>query len=232
MYNYSCFHDNRYDMVRTMEINHIENSQNIDPYIFNLFEYKPRKGDIKKMEIIKAAIECLATDGLEKTSYEAIAKRIGTRRAHVAYYFSDKHDIFKSAIKYILATYQQISITHLQEAEDGTDMLFKYVAAVFDWAKKHPSQVSVMLLLYYLCTIKEDYRVLNDQIRSNGHERIFYILAMKLEKTMSKNKARVLSKNIQNMISAAIIDSVTTDGKTLDQAKNDILEIVQMMIES
>jgi len=219
-------------MVRTMDMNQIEQTHNIDPYIFNLFEYKPRKGDIKKMEIIKAAIECLATDGLEKTSYEAIAKRIGTRRAHVAYYFSDKNDIFKSAIKYILATYQQISISHLQNAEDGMDMLFKYVSAVFDWAQKHPSQVSVMLLLYYLCTIKEDYRILNDQIRANGHERIFYILATKLEKSMDKNKARVLSKNIQNMMSAAIIDSVTTEGKSLEQAKNDILEVINIMVES
>jgi AcrR family transcriptional regulator len=215
-----------------MDMMNIENSQKIDPNIFNLFEYKPRKGDIKKMEIIKATIECLATDGLEKTTYEAIAKRIGTRRAHVAYYFSEKHDIFKSSIRFILATYQQISITHLQQAEDGTDMLYKYISAVFDWAKKHPHQLSVMLLLYYLCTVKEEYRTLNTEIRTNGEERLFYILAMKLEKNMAKNKARILSKNIQNMISAAIIDSVSTSRKSLDQAQAEVLELVQIMIES
>jgi AcrR family transcriptional regulator len=217
-------------MFHAMQITETEND--IDPIIFELFEFRPTKGDLKKMEIIKASIECLAELGLEKTSYEAIAKKIGTRRAHVAYHFSDKHDIFRSAVKYILATYQQISIEHLQQSKSGEQMLVKYVEAVFEWAKSHPEQVSVMLLLYYLCTIKEDYLELHHQIRTKGQERIAYILLNKLKISPAPKKAMFISKSIQNLISAAILDSVTTKNKSLDDAKEDVLIVMKMMLSS
>jgi AcrR family transcriptional regulator len=65
-----------------------------------------KKGDRKKLEIIEAAIDCLATEGIDNTTFDSIAKRIDTRRAHVAYHFKDKHMIFEAAISYILITYE------------------------------------------------------------------------------------------------------------------------------
>jgi AcrR family transcriptional regulator len=35
-------------------------------------EFRPRKGDLKKIEIIQAAIDVLAHQGLENTTYEQI----------------------------------------------------------------------------------------------------------------------------------------------------------------
>ncbi|PIR34499.1 MAG: hypothetical protein COV37_12860, partial [Bdellovibrio sp. CG11_big_fil_rev_8_21_14_0_20_39_38] len=90
---------------------------------YDLFDLRPRKGDLKKMEIILAAIDVMAEEGIEKTTYDAIAGRIGTRRAHVAYYYKDKNDILMSAIRYIMANYQQILIENMKDEEDGLQML-------------------------------------------------------------------------------------------------------------
>ncbi|OUR99594.1 hypothetical protein A9Q84_00820 [Halobacteriovorax marinus] len=204
----------------------------IDPLLYDLFEFRPRKGDLKKVEIIKASIECLATLGIEKTSYEAIAKVIGTRRAHVAYHFADKHEIFKSAIKYILATYQQMSLEHIAKATSGEDMLIKYVEAAFSWADLHPKQVSVILLLYYFCSIDEDYLELNDRVKKKGQERIYFILKAQMKKNFTSEKAKALSSIIQNLTSSTIQDCYTTKDYSLKTGKENVLSIIKTLVET
>lgn len=198
--------------------------------IYELFEFKPRKGDLKKMEIILAAIDCIATIGFEKTTYEAIAQKIGTRRAHVAYHFKDKADIFEACIKYIMANYQQTSINHIEAAKDGLEMLVNYAEAPFLWAEENPQQLSVMLLFYYLCTVDEKYMTLHNQIRQGGVERIQYILTNKLTKKIAPVEAAPMAKTIQNLVSGSIMDVTTTGNKTLKEAKQQVKEQVLKII--
>lgn len=209
----------------------VKSNESIDPVLYDLFEYRPRKGDIKKVEIIKAAIECLGTIGLENTTFEAIAKRIGTRRAHVAYHFSEKQSIFYAAVKYILATFQQLTIHYIQHETDGRQMLIRYIDAAFDWAKNYPDQLSVMLLLYYYCTIKPEYRKLHDKIRTNGVERISYILTNKCVPPVASDTAKTISKHIQNLISGGMMDVVTTNSRSLDEAKADAMQLVLLLLQ-
>ncbi|MCF8058562.1 MAG: TetR/AcrR family transcriptional regulator [Bacteriovoracaceae bacterium] len=204
----------------------------IDTNIYELFEFKPRKGDLKKMEIILAAIECIATIGFEKTTYEAIAKKIDTRRAHVAYHFKDKADIFEACVKYIMASYQQTSITRIEEAKDGLEMLVNYSEAPFLWAEEHPEQLSVMLLFYYLCTVDEKYKELHAAIRSGGVERIQYILTNKLTKKIPAKEAAIMAKTIQNLVSGSIMDVTTTGNRTLKEAKQHVKEQVLKIISN
>jgi len=205
---------------------------NIDPILYDLFDYRPRKGDLKKVEIIKAAIECLATVGIEKTSYEAIAKMIGTRRAHVAYHFSDKHDIYKSAIKFILATYQQELINKLEEANSSDEMIEKYVQAGFSWAKDNAHQVSVLLLLSYFCSVDDDYLELNHLVKLKGQERLYYILMEQKDRHFDPTEAKGLSIIIQNLTSSAIQDCYTTKNLTLEQAQHNVLELIKSLLET
>lgn len=202
----------------------------IDSSIYELFEFKPRKGDLKKMEIILAAIECIATIGFEKTTYEAIAKKIGTRRAHVAYHFKDKSDIFESCVRFIMANYQQASIKSIEEAKDGLEMLVNYAQTPFEWAEENPQQLSVMLLFYYLCSVDDKYKELHASIRKGGAERIQYILTNKLSKKIETDKAAPMAKTIQNLVSGSIMDVTTTGNKTLKEAKQQIKEQVLKII--
>ena len=204
--------------------------QELDPTFYELFEFKPRKGDLKKIEIILAAIDCMATIGYEKTTYEAIAKRIGTRRAHVAYHFKDKADIFEASIKYINASYQQTSITQMEQTSDGLQMLVNYIEAPFIWAKENPQQLSVMLLFYYLCLIDEKYSLLHAELRKRGAERIEYILTNKLSKPVDNKIAKDMAKTIQNLMSGTILDLSTTRQMTLDEGRQLVKEQVLKMI--
>lgn len=208
----------------------MNDTPNVDSMIYELFEFKPRKGDLKKMEIIMAAIECIATIGFEKTTYEAIAQKIGTRRAHVAYHFKDKNDIFEGCIRYIMANYQQTSISKIEAAKDGLEMLVNYAEAPFIWAEENPHQLSVMLLFYYLCTVDEKYKELHASIRAGGVERIQYILTNKLTKKITAKEAAPMAKMIQNLVSGAIMDVSTTGNKTLKQARQQVKEQVLQII--
>ncbi len=203
---------------------------NTDTKIYELFEFKPRKGDLKKMEIILAAIECIATIGFEKTTYEAIAQKIDTRRAHVAYHFKDKADIFEACVKYIMASYQQTSIKRIEEAKDGLEMLVNYAEAPFLWAEENPEQLSVMLLFYYLCTVDPKYKELHTTIRSGGVERIQYILTNQLTKKIPVKEAAVMAKTIQNLVSGTIMDVTTTGNRTLKEAKQLVKQQVLRII--
>ncbi|MFT6069010.1 MAG: AcrR family transcriptional regulator [Bacteriovoracaceae bacterium] len=200
----------------------------VDPLMIRLFEFRPRKGDLKKAEIITAAIECLSEEGLEKTTFEAIAKRIGTRRAHVNYYFSDKQKIFLAAIQYIAATYQSISLECLENAHSNEDLLDSYLQGPFKWAKNHPEQLSVMFLLYYLSTFQKEYLELNHQIRKGGAQRISYILR-KRDETLTKKDADQKAKSIQNILSGCLLDVATTKGRTLASAEKEVKRLVELV---
>jgi len=203
---------------------------NIDPRILELFEFKLKKGDQKRLEIIQAAIECMATIGFEMTTYEAIAKLIGTRRAHVNYYFKDKTEIILSCIHYIVANYQQTSIAHIEKAKTGKQMLDHYIEAPFIWAKKHPDELAVMLLFYYLCNIRPEYKELHDQVRAGGVARITYILKNGLELDESDEVIDLYAKNIISLISGAMMDAATTNLRSLKQAEKDIKDFVSNIL--
>lgn len=206
-------------------------TQTLTPQLYDLFDLSPRKGDLKKLQIVKASIECLATLGFDNTTYDAIAQKIGTRRAHIAYHFSDKNDIFLSSIKYIRSTHQQIILENIEKSKSPREMLLAYVESTFVWAIKHPHQLSVMLLLYYLCTYKKDFRKLHNQIRKSGAERIGYILSQNIDLKLTSLKISFLSKSIQNIISGSIIDAVSTENKTLDEAKNDAIKLALYLLK-
>lgn len=200
------------------------------PFLFEAFEFKPRKGDLKKLEIIKAAVDILATKGLDNTTYEAIAQEIGTRRAHIAYHFSDKSDIFFAAVKYILATYQNETALQLKGAESGEEMLGRYVSSTFEWARKNPHQVSVMLLLYYMCTTTERFIELNTEVRLAGKKRLSYLLS-KLEKSKIKSTdLDALAATIGDLISAGIIAATTQKDLGLEEMRLKTLATVETLV--
>jgi len=202
----------------------------VDPVMMNLFEFRPRKGDLKKAEIINATIECLATIGFENTSFEAIAKKIGTRRAHVNYYFPNKDEIFLSAIKYIAATYQSISLKNLEKAMNSKELLNLYIEGPFIWAKKHPNQLSVMFLLYYLSTFKKEYLELNHQIRKGGVTRITYLLGQMNPRTKTST-LHDKAKSIQNILSGCLLDVATTKSKSLQSAEKEAKILINRLLK-
>ncbi len=69
------------------------------------------KKDAVKVKIGKAAIQCFARYGLEKTTLDDIAKSVGLNKASLYYYYKNKEDIF---LEVAIAEGQQF-INALQE---------------------------------------------------------------------------------------------------------------------
>lgn len=205
-------------------------SKNPDEIFIELFEFLPRKGDLKKIEIIKATINCLAYHGVESTTFEAIAKSIGTRKSHIAYHFKDKNLLILDCIKYILATYQNLSVEKMKDTQSGMDMLENFVEGPFNWAKKYPEQLPVMILLYYYGHMNEDYRELHTQVREGGYQRVHYILTKKMKVKGNAEKMKFLSNAILNAISGQLLNVTSTDKASLDRAMKDTLLTVKKLI--
>ncbi len=197
----------------------------------NIFGDVPSKGTLKKFEIVQATIECVATIGFEKTTYEAIAKKIGTRRAHIAYYFKDKQDIFKACIKYIVSNYHNVSIEHVNKATSPKDTLLKYVEGPYIWSQKYPHELSSMLLFYYLCTVHESYKDLHDEVREAGIERLFDILSNELNLKITKKEIITLCKSIQNIMNGSHLSAETSSISPFKTAQANCKKLVWKLVE-
>lgn len=205
--------------------------EQLDPRMLELFEFRQRKGDLKKLEIIQAAIECIAEVGHDQTTYEAIAQKLGTRRAHIAYHYSEKNQIFLAAVKFILGTYQQTVVDALSlvdDQENGKKLLRTYVQAAFNWARENPTQVQCMLLLYYLSTLHPEFKELHHQVRAGGVDRLRYLFS-KTQGELSVAEQKHRAKTLQNLLSGSMMDAVTTDGVSLAQAQANCLKTLDLL---
>ncbi len=193
-----------------------------------------RKGDKKKLEIVFAAIECISTIGYENITYEALAKKLDTRRAHIAYYFKNKEDIFKACIQFINHTKKEILDEHLAEvnpSHSSNDYILKYVESPFIWGEKYPNYLSTMVLFYYLCTFNKKYFEVNTQIKESGQRKIISILKEKLDYKSSDSEIIFFAKNIQSLISGAMIDAIASGNISLAEAREQTKNQVKKMLE-
>ncbi len=189
----------------------------MDNLYFELFKTEPRKGDLRRRKIVLATITCIATNGIEGTTFESIGKLLRLRKSHVAYYFPDKTALVEAAVRLITATAQSITVEHIQKSSAKNipeNMLDAFVAGAFDWVKRHPDQVSVMLLFFQYCTHNRKYRNLYTEIRTAGRNRLTEIV----------ENERVASQ-IQALITGAIVDYATTFSRVpLSQIEKETLE--------
>jgi AcrR family transcriptional regulator len=186
-----------------------------------IFDLQASKGTLKKFEIVKATIDCIATIGYEKTTYEAIGRKIGTRRAHIAYHFKNKNDIFKYCVRYIVSNYHKVSGQHVAKSNSPKDTLMRYVDGPYVWSQKHPKQLSSMLLFYYLCSVNEDFKVLNDDVKKTGLKKIQEILIEDLQLNITRKQAITLSKSIQNIMSGYHVTAKTSNLATITASRNE-----------
>ena len=207
-------------------------TDSFDSSLTRLFDFRLSKGDQKKMEIVQATIDCLAELGIEKSSFEAIAKKIGTRRSHITYYYKDKDDIFYDIYKYIAGTYQEYSIRHLEAAGNSKDKLSIFLDAYFDWTRNEQKQLNAMFLLYYFCYHKPEFREINQKIREGGVQRISYILREQF--SFTPKKSQLLAKGIQAIMSHTAVDASTfkeEDRKPIEKEK-EARKLIKLLISS
>jgi AcrR family transcriptional regulator len=196
----------------------------MNPLYAQFLDFKPKKGDLKKIQILEAAIDCLTTLGIEKTTFESIGLKLGIGKAHVAYHFPEKEALIKACIQFTVATVQQITVKAVQTGDTPEQKLKNYIQALFDWIEKFPKQAKVFLLLYYYSATNKNYREMHNEIRILGLSRISAIL--------KELKKQDLAPLVQSILTGYAVDYLTTFPKNSlkklkKQVETEILNIVQ-----
>jgi len=159
-----------------------------------LFPRKLTKGDLTRLKIIQAAIHCIAKQGIENLTFEAVGKRMGMNRAQIKYHFTQKETLVDHAYDYVISVAQKMVIERLKVAETWKDQLCAVVNGFFDWAETYPEQGSVFLLFYYTATFNPQHRKLHTRIGEMGDDRIVAILEkVKSQKNWSDGEVHLIA---------------------------------------
>ncbi|MCB0404368.1 MAG: TetR family transcriptional regulator [Bdellovibrionales bacterium] len=183
-----------------------------DAVYYQIFDFKRGRGEKRKIQIVEALIECLATRGLDNTSFETLGKMVGMNRTHVAYYFQSRDDLVRTAVRYVFVVGQQDTITRIEKAAAGRARFQASIEGWFEWLHRHPKYASVVGLFYYLASYDKSYRSIQNSIRSMGEERILSTLTPFIEKgRITPAKARTVARSAQVLITGALFNFYASD---------------------
>jgi len=187
-------------------------ASNVDPILKQMFEGGLSKGELKKIEIVKSAIQIIGELGIEATSFESIGKPLGIRKAHVAYHFKNKTDIIEAAIRYIIAKGQEITIERVTQAQGTKDRLAAMARATFEWTRSDPRQIAVYMLFGHYGTVDPKYQSLHTEIRQTGLNRISALLSQdpSITQRLAAPEVMELATSIQAVITGEVVGLYTS----------------------
>lgn len=179
-----------------------------------------RKGELRKLQIVEAAIQCIARVGYGKTNFETVGKCCNMKRPHVAYHYPNFDSLIETAIRYAFATGQGIVIEYLKGATTQKEQLRAYIEGTAHWIASYPEHASVITLLYHLGSTDEKYRRLNSEFKRLGLERVNAILFPHKGKNLN---------NFQSMTAAAVHHMIV--GACIEWATCDTRGTLKMLVE-
>lgn len=166
------------------------------------------------MQIIEATVNCLAVQGIETTSLEAVGKASGIARSHIIYYFKNKEELFDAAFKYVIANAQDLFVQMMESKSDPVELLEAYVDSVFLWIEKYENHARVMLLFYHCATSVPAYRKLHTELRLAARHRIVAILQQLLSpKKKSAAQIEECALSIHCLLTGYGVEFLTTNSK-------------------
>lgn len=149
-----------------------EPSANHAALYYQIFGLKPGRGEQRRLKIVEAFIELVATKGLDNVSFETIAKKVGMIRTHVAYYFANREELIKTAVRFTISSSQQEMIGKIELAKNWRERLALTVEGPLLWLEKNPRHASVLALFTYLCTFDPRYRQIQNSVQAIGEQRL------------------------------------------------------------
>jgi AcrR family transcriptional regulator len=183
-----------------------------------------KKGELRKLEIVEAAIDCLSRYGWIRTNYETVGQACNMKRPHVAYHFPQWDNLISASLKYVYATGQAIVSDYLREAEGPKDQLQAYIEGTFHWLHSHPKHAAAVSLLWHLASFDKKYRKISTEMKKVGVDRLDAILnpTGALDKKRDRWKT---SLSIHGLIVGRCVEVLSADmGLTESQVVEQTLE--------
>lgn len=136
------------------------------------------KNNQKRTAILKTAIRCIAQHGIEGTSADVIAKKLGIAQSGIFYYFPKQEDIFDSLVDYIASANHDVVTKYLEQhaPKKSKDLLLSHLVGNLRWAEKYPEHVSVLLITMAKTGRSRTMRDRVNRIFQVGEQRIVDLL--------------------------------------------------------
>jgi AcrR family transcriptional regulator len=135
-----------------------------------------KKGELRKLEIVEATIDCLAKYGWIRTNYETVGQACNMKRPHVAYHYPQWDDLISASMKFVYATGQSIVADYLRDTSGPKEQLRAYLEGTFHWFEAHPKHASAITLLWHLASFDRKFRAISTEMKQLGAERVDAIL--------------------------------------------------------
>lgn len=91
----------------------------------------------RRQQLLAAAAEVIKEKGLEATSVNDIAERLGTDRASVYYYYGSKQEIFLALVRHAVEEVVVVAESIATSAESSTVRLKRLLRAALDAYERH-----------------------------------------------------------------------------------------------
>jgi AcrR family transcriptional regulator len=177
-----------------------------------LFETKVTKGELKRKQILEAVIKTINSDGIEKVTFDFVAKELKMRPSHVAYYFRNRRKLIVDSLYYVAAIAQEITTKRVEKANSWEGRVSAIIDGAFEWLERYPSHASAMTLFYYYCTCDSDQRKAYSAIKEIGLRRLMAVLEPAAGVgLLPAGSVEILSRGIQALLAGNILHLVTAE---------------------
>lgn len=134
------------------------------------------KGERTREKILKSSIQCLATLGYEKTTFQAIADHCGISQPLVVHYFEKRENVFPSVIEYLITRTQDVIRKEIDHTRSAVDRLNDFIRISLEYVRKEPAEAKVFLTLSLFATFNDQYRSFNAKIKQSAIHELTEIL--------------------------------------------------------
>lgn len=161
------------------------------------------KNSPKKIAIIKVAIRCIAQHGIEGSSADVIARKMGIAQSGIFYYFPQQENIFDSLVEFIAGVNHSFVQKYLENSAPRTpkDALMGHLLGNLNWAAKYPDHVSVLLVSIAKTSRSRMMRERVNRIFQVGEQRIISVVG----ELNDRGSARELGAFIHQALTGIIV---------------------------
>lgn len=182
------------------------------PEVLECLDNSPKKGARTKKKVFEATLKSLSKLGIEKISFQSIAKEAKLTPSNIIYFFPDKNKLIELAVVYSMLTSAILGRKKTQELPPGVgarEQLTVLIERDFEHFKEIKHRYG-LAIESYLCGYKKSYSKFYSIYRNRGAKRVKAIIAGHLSSKGYKDEfiaRRAL--DIQMLVSGYVLDYVS-----------------------
>ena len=162
--------------------------------------------EIKKQDILKAAVIVFARQGITNTKMIDIAVESGIGKGTIYEYFSSKDEIIKEAFRSYIARMDEVSIDHMEKTTNPVDKICNIIDGWMDIVLSSYEE-SKLIIDFWAHGLYLDYMV-NEFDLKELYNKFRIFLSMIIEQGISEEKISPVDSNLMASLIIATLDGL------------------------